>query len=86
MGAQKTQSSSSGMNGQSLNSSVLKKPWGCSRAERSPDMRYEHSPCLNERHGMGELWAPRTGRWGWCLLGAWVQIPFPAFFWDLEVL
>ena len=30
MGAQKTQSFSSGMNGQSLNSSVLKKSWGSS--------------------------------------------------------
>jgi len=39
MGAQKTQSFSSGMNGQSLNSSVLKKSWGCSLAEGSPDMR-----------------------------------------------
>jgi hypothetical protein len=28
MGAQKTQSFGSGMNGQGLNSSVLKKPWG----------------------------------------------------------
>jgi hypothetical protein len=30
MGAQKTQSFGSGMNGQSLNSSVLKKSWGSS--------------------------------------------------------
>jgi hypothetical protein len=39
MGAQKTRSFSSGMNGQGLNSSVLKKPWGSSLAEGSPDMR-----------------------------------------------
>jgi len=38
IGAQKTQSFSSGMNGQSLNSSVLKKS-GKFLAERSPDMR-----------------------------------------------
>jgi len=55
MGAQKTRSFGSGMDGQGLNSSVLKKPWGCSLAERSPDMRYEHSPQVNEICGMGEL-------------------------------
>jgi hypothetical protein len=48
MGAKKTQSFGSGMNGQGLNSSVLKKPWGCFLAEESPDMRYEYSPCLND--------------------------------------
>jgi hypothetical protein len=36
IGVQKTLSFGSGMNGQGLNSSVLKKPWGCSRAEGSP--------------------------------------------------
>jgi len=48
MGAKKTQSFGSGMNGQGLNSSVLRKPWGCFLAEESPDMRYEYSPCLND--------------------------------------
>jgi len=37
IGVQKIQSFSSGMNGQSLNSSVFKKSWGCSLAKGSPD-------------------------------------------------
>jgi len=53
MNAQKAQSFSSEMNGQVLSSSVLKKSWGRSLAEESPDMRYEYS--LNERHWMGSL-------------------------------
>jgi len=36
MGVQKTLSFGSGMNGQGLNSSALKRSWGCSRAEGSP--------------------------------------------------
>jgi len=48
------------MNGQGLNSSALKKSWGCSLAGGSPGLQDEYSPCLNERHGMGSCELPTS--------------------------
>jgi len=58
MNAQKTQSFGSGMNGESLNSSVLKRSWGCSRAEGSPaDEGKCVKPSLNAGSSQLQSWS-----------------------------